>query len=146
MGISMNGKMGCMRTVNHKSLGFTLIELLVTVAIIAILSTIAYTSYREQVIKSRRSAAAVCLQEAAQLTERFYSVNLSYLNAPGPACDATVSRFYNVTFSAAPTARAFTLQAVPTTLQNDPKCGTLTMNQQGVRTRSGTAAQVSDCW
>lgn len=146
MGISLNGKRDRMRTMGRKPLGFTLIELLVTLAIIGILSTIAYASYREQVIKSRRSAATVCLQEAAQLTERFYSVSLSYVDAPDPACDATVSQFYAVTFSADPTARAFTVQAVPTTRQNDPKCGTLTLNQQGVRTESGTATQASECW
>ena len=146
MGISLNGKRHRMRTMDRTQHGFTLIELLVTLAIIAILSTIAYASYREQVIKSRRSAATVCLQEAAQLTERFYSVNLTYVGAANPACDATVTKFYTPTFSAGPAARTYTLRAVPTIRQNDPKCGTLTLNQQGVRTRSGTAAQVSDCW
>lgn len=146
MGISMKGRKIRMRMGDHSLRGFTLIELLVTVAIIAILSTIAYSSYREQVIKSRRSAGAVCLQEAAQVTERFYSVGLTYVGAPLAACDSNVSQFYTVAFSGTPTARAFTLQAAPTSRQNDPKCGTLTINQQGVKTSSGTATQVSDCW
>ena len=38
--------------------GFTLIELMVTVGIVAILATIAYTSYSSFIIKSRRAAAA----------------------------------------------------------------------------------------
>ena len=43
--------------------GFTLLELMIVVGIIAILASIAYSSYRNQVIKSRRAAAATCLQE-----------------------------------------------------------------------------------
>ncbi len=130
--------------------GFTLLELMITVAIVAILSTIAYASYQDQVIRSRRAAAATCLQERAQFLERYYTTNMTYANAPAPtACDADVAAHYATpAFSAAPTAKAYTLQIVPTGAQaaKDTKCGTLSINQLGVRGKSGTAGAASDCW
>src|SRR3546814_1244043 len=81
--------------------GFTLLELMITVAVVAILATIAYASYQDQIIKSRRAAGATCLQERAQFMERFYTTNLSYLSSAGAApnigqCDNEVSPFYQV--------------------------------------------------
>ncbi|WP_313928259.1 type IV pilin protein [Pseudoxanthomonas sp.] len=125
--------------------GFTLIELMIVVAVIAILAAIAYPSYLEYVIKSRRTAAAACLQQHAQVMERYFTTNLTYVGAPGPVCDAAVPQFYNVGFSGAAAARAYVLQAVPTGSQNDPRCGTLTINAQGVRTKSGTGT-LAACW
>ena len=69
------------------ALGFTLIEVMITVAIIAVLTAIAYPSYESHVTKTRRAAAAGCLLERAQFMERFYTTNLSYLdsaNSPPP--------------------------------------------------------------
>ena len=128
--------------------GFTLIELLIAVSIIAILSTIALTSYREQVIKSRRAAAAVCLQERAQFMERFFSTNLTYTGAPNPPAQCVdVSDHYTIAFSVSPAGRVYTLSATPQGKQatDDTKCGTLTLDQLGTRTKSGTAG-LGDCW
>ena len=147
MSIAMTRTMNQPRNMGRPVLGFTLIELLVTVAIIAILSTIAYSSYREQVIKSRRAAAAVCLQEAAQIAERFYSVGLTYVGVPAASCDSNVSQYYAVGFVGAPAARTYTLRAVPLGTQSsgDTMCATLTLSQLGVRAISGTGA-VASCW
>jgi type IV pilus assembly protein PilE len=132
--------------------GFTLIELLVTIAIVAILATLAYSSYQDQIVRSRRAAGAVCLQERAQLLERFYSQNLTYLGAAAPApCDPDVAPHYAVSFAVAPAAatpRAYRLQIVPQGAQatRDTLCGTLTLDQAGVRGEGGTAANASECW
>lgn len=134
--------------------GFTLIELVVTIAIVAILATIAYASYESFVTKSRRAAAATCLQERAQFMERFYTTNMSYLDRatnlapPVAQCDAEISGFYQVGYQGATTAMAYVLQAVPQGAQatNDTLCGTLTVNQQGARGESGTAASADECW
>lgn len=133
----------------HHAAGFTLLELMVVVAIVAILATIALASYRDQVVKSRRAAGAACLQERALFMERYYTTNLSYVGAPNPAaCDTEVSPHYALSFVAAPTAKAFAIQAVPQGAQatSDTKCGTLTVNAQGVRGESGTATSATDCW
>lgn len=139
-----------MKTTQHRQSGFTLLELMIVVAIVAILSTIAYASYQDQIVRSRRAAAAVCLQQAAQFVERFYSTNMTYAGAPNPpVCDADVAAHYSApTFTVAPTAKAFTLQIVPTGGQasRDTKCGTLSVNQAGVRDKSGSAAEASECW
>lgn len=132
------------------TLGFTLIELMIVVAIVAILAAIAYASYRDQIIKSRRAAGAACLQERAQYLERHYTTNLSY-STPAPTisqCDTKVSPHYQVSFVAPPGDKTFTLQAVPQGAQaaGDTKCGTLTLTAKGVRGESGTAANATECW
>ena len=130
--------------------GFTLLELMITVAIVAILSTIAYASYTNQVVKSRRAAAANCLQERAQFMERYYTTNMTYLGAPAPAqCGPDINAFYNVAFNGTPDAKTFVIQAVPQGAQDsgDAKCKTLGINAQGARTASGTAASTPvECW
>lgn len=126
--------------------GFTLMEVMVVVAVVAILSAIALPSYNAYVIKTRRSAATVCLQERAQLMERYYTTKLTYVDAPAPAaCDGIVNS-YTVAFESTPTAKAFVLTATPSTSQKDPKCGTLSLNQKGERGESGTAASAAECW
>lgn len=131
----------------RKNAGFSLIELMIAVAVIAILSAIAYASYQSSVVRTRRSAAAACLQEQAQLMERYYTTNLKYEGAPDPTCDADVTRFYAISFVEDPTEKAFELQAVPQEPQatNDAKCGTLTLDQKGVRGVSGSGERDA-CW
>ena len=59
----------------RKHQGFTLIELMIVVAVIGILASIAYPSYREYVAKSRRAEAKTVLLSAQQWMERFYTEN-----------------------------------------------------------------------
>src|SRR5207245_8438538 len=59
-------------------LGFTLIELMVAVAIVAILTAIAYPSYLSQMKKSRRTAAESTLMDIAQREQQYLLDARSY--------------------------------------------------------------------
>lgn len=135
--------------------GFTLIELMITVAIIGILVSIAYPSYQESVMKSRRADAQGALLGFANAMERYFTVNnSSYLGAGAaggntgtPTIFSATSPvnggtpYYNLTINAA-TANTYTLNAAPTGAQTGDRCGTLTLTGTGVRGPTNPA----DCW
>ncbi|PCH82931.1 MAG: pilus assembly protein PilE [Piscirickettsiaceae bacterium] len=125
-----------------KNTGFTLVELMIVVAIIAILASMAYPAYVENTRTTKRSTAQADLMESASTLERFFTENNTYV---GGALSFTQSprtgtAAYNLTIATA--AATFTLTATPTGGQSVDKCGTLTYNQAGAKTASGTGT----CW
>lgn len=132
----------------NKNTGFTLIELMITVAIVAILATIALPAYNEHVLKTRRSVASSCLLEHAQSMERVFTTTMSYASATlVSSCSNELSGSYTFGFAASqPTTATFTINAVPVGGQvSDTKCGTLGIDQAGTKSIGGTRT-VSECW
>jgi len=128
--------------------GFTLIELMIVVLILGVLMAIAIPSYNRYSIKTRRATAAACLLERGQLMERYYTTHLTYVGAGAPAqCDG-VENFYTIGWDGgtAPTARAFSITAVPKAGQTaDTECATLSLDQAGARGVTGTGS-AAVCW
>jgi len=133
--------------------GFTLLELMVTVAVVALLATIGLNSYSSATTKARRAAVQSHLQDLANRQEqqlldaRAYAT--SNTSPPFPALPADLSGVYTVTVSADndDTPPSFLITATPVGSQatRDTRCGTLTLNQDGTKTRTGSAP-LNECW
>lgn len=135
--------------------GFTLIEMMITVAIVGILAAVAYPSYTSYIARANRSAVQSFMykvsnkQEQYMLDRRSYATTLAALNMSLPA--DVVGKYTieePITVDMAATPPTYLIKATPVGAQatNDAKCAVLTLNSQGAKTKSGSAASVSNCW
>lgn len=125
-----------------KRRGFTLIELIITVAIVAILATIAVPSYIDSINRSRARTASGDLLALAAAVESAFQRTLSY---PGsnilgtsnltsstryPQWNPAQGDFFNYNYKSTGTA-TYTLEAVGT---NAMAGCTLTLSSANIRT------------
>ena len=135
----------------NKTRGFTLMELMIVVAIVGIIAAIGYPSYRDQVIKSRRADGMSALLQLADRLERHYSDVGTYKQANGSnttvddVFPSFASDYYTLTIDAQDNI-GFTVSSAPKDTQLKDKCGTFTLNSQGVKTISGGSLPLDDCW
>ncbi len=116
----------------YRQLGVTLLELMAAVAILAIITVVAASTYQSQILKAHRIDAKNAIMALAAREEQYYSAYNTYTNSPsalGYAASVTAfpvavtsnsgSRSYyslNVTYTAAttsPYAPAAALTAPP---------------------------------
>ena len=140
--------------------GVTLIELMIVVAIIAILSAVAYPSYDRYVIKTKRSVAQSALLQVADRQQQFFMDNKQFAtdltNLGFPANPYVVDDDANQTVTSDPkaayslalsnvTATTWTATAAPLQgqLSRDTYCGSLSITQAGAKGKTGAS---DDCW
>jgi type IV pilus assembly protein PilE len=126
--------------------GFSLIELLIALACVALLTSLAWPSYQNLVLRSQRAQARASLLQAAHWLERAASANGSYpLTAAIPASVLQIDgQRYIMTVTS--TAQSYTLSATPLGTQSADTCGTLTVNHVGVRGVQGASQTADQCW
>jgi type IV pilus assembly protein PilE len=118
--------------------GFTLVELMIVVAIVGILTAIAYPSYIQEVRKTRRADAITALLDLSQRLERCFTANSKY-DGCITGTPVTDKGYYLLTVTAA--ATTFTLEADSTGDQTADLCKNFTITNTGLRTASDPV-----CW
>lgn len=130
--------------------GFTLVELMITVAIIAILVSIALPAYKQSAMKGKRADAKVTLLEASSKQAQYFMDNKTYatdMTQLGYSANpfTTEQQHYQVSV-VTPTAACvitscYALQAVPQGTQAADSCGTFTITATGSK-----SATTTNCW
>jgi type IV pilus assembly protein PilE len=125
--------------------GITLIELMVALAVVALLLSVALPSYRDSVRKSTRAEAQAWMLAVAGRQQQFLVDRRAYAGSiadVGIAVPASVAAAYTLelTVQAGPPP-GFSLDAVPKDRQVGERCGSLAIDQAGVK-----AADVEGCW
>ncbi len=134
---------------------------MIVVAIVGILAAIAYPSYREQVIKARRTDATGALMALAAQLEKYAYSRGTYAGATVTGLmGMTTSQegYYQQSIAAAtgpcPIADCYVIQSTPvagTSQAEDTKCASFTLSSTGVMDVGGTCASGADdcvdqCW
>ena len=137
--------------------GFTLIEVVIALAVVAITTMIAASSYRSHVLRSHRVQAVHALLIAAVEQEKFHLANGRYgdrLDAvagqdpPGlPVSSQTTGGHYAIAIATA-TAAEFKVVATAASDRADPLCRILSIDQSGRRLAMDSRGADSSrrCW
>lgn len=133
--------------------GFTLVELMIVIAIIGVMSAIAFPSYNSYMNKSRRADAKVGLQKIADKQERFYLQNNTYTTsfaATGLNTSTTSDEaYYTFSVSSTDLLSGFVATATAATGKaqtKDTGCTVMTLSSTGAKEPNGDPSTEKDCW
>ena len=129
--------------------GITLIEVMIVVAIIGVLAAIAYPSYQQYVIKTKRTDMMSEMQNLAtqiqsnKLAQGTYSNDL--VTGLGGGFPVQGTTLYQVTFTPNPLTSNWTIIATPIAGSQMANDGVLSLDYQGTKCKS-TTCSTSDDW
>lgn len=129
---------------NRQNAGFTLTEVMITVALIAILLSIAVPGFQSSIQASRRGDAQHLLLLNAQRLNRCYTLEGVYNGSCVIRADSNDGHY---TLKSDLKADTFLLSAVPVTggsQSKDSKCLTFTYDHTGLQGATGSLGH--ECW
>ena len=126
----------------NKNSGFTLIELMIVIAILGVLSSIAYPSYSSYVKKGSRADGIDSLLSLAGRMEEFYLNDDTYANATVGSATSS-DGLYTLAITS---QDGFNYLLTATPAKGDPECGNLTLNSLGQKGVTAAGATADDCW
>lgn len=156
----MHHKRAYSRQSIRSALGFTLIELVIAIAIVGILSAIAFPFYQEHITKTRRAEAMAALTSAASAFERYRAAGgrFSYADAcvsTDDDCDTPLANgvipedgagpFYRIRSAVSADGRSFVLTAQATD-EWESRDGALQIDNSGVKRWQDKRGDVFNCW
>ncbi|MBA4111283.1 MAG: pilus assembly protein PilE [Leptothrix sp. (in: Bacteria)] len=125
--------------------GFTLIELMIVVAIVGILSAVAYPAYTDYIRRGNLTEAFTTLSSMQVKMEQFYQDNRSYVGTNTPCVSSSI-KYFNYTCEGTASTFTFTATGVAgTTTSGDA----YTINQSGLKVTKkfkGSDVTLNDCW
>lgn len=140
-----------------RAAGFTLIEVMIALAVVAITTLVASSTFRNHLRRGQRAHAAQALVLAAAEQEKFHLAHGSYgsrLDAsagedpPGlPIASRTPGGHYTIAVAHA-TAAEFRIVATASGRHADPACHIMSIDESGRRFASSAAGtdNAARCW
>ena len=132
-----------------KHQGFTLIEMMIVVAIIGVLAAIAYPSYQQYVIKTKRTDMMSEMHNIASEIQSRKLAQGAYSNALvtglGGDYPKQGNALYTITFTPNPLTSEWSIIATPKATSQMANDGNLSIDFQNVKCR-GSVCDSGDSW
>ena len=113
-----------------KMKGFSLIELMIALAIIGVISSIAYPSYQGYIQDTYHAQAQADVKACGLALERFYGNGFTYVGGGAactlwsPASGTEASREYSLVVTANAPGQTYSIKATPVSAACDGRCYT----------------------
>ena len=111
--------------------GFSLVELMIALAIIGVISSIAYPSYQSYIRDTYHGQAQADVKSCGMALEGFYATGFTYLGGEArctlwsPASGTEASRQYTLAVAPTPLRQTYTITATPVSGSCNGRCFTL---------------------
>lgn len=129
-------------------LGLGLIEMLITLACMGVLLSWGWPHYQAYLQRNQRAQARAWLMQTALWMERSANATGQYPLAQNLPASMMMSPGLRYQLQVSSTTDTYTLIAIPTGAQIDDPCGTLILNNTGVRSvrNNDVVYDANTCW